>query len=304
MPNNIAWFGFRALSPSLKEGIAWINSLKLYPYTDRDNPKASEFISAGSKEWSQAQPRGIEFWERLSQAINSEVVLEHDRVMMATLRFLGIEKGKEFNPTDSQIKILEEAAIVGEAMAKANTFEKRLNDVYYRPETHWKYVIVWDYTHETDYYHQLDEMASYSYEAVATSRAMATKIPGKGQAYLGAYKDSEGKWLDGSKNYTLHIPPNAPMARFWSITVYDVDTRCPIDNEQQIADKSSRMDLLTNEDGSVDLYFGPEAPEGKEQNWVPTTVDQGFFAYLRLYGPTEPYFESTWELPDFKKIVK
>jgi hypothetical protein len=94
------------------------------------------------------------------------------------------------------------------------------------------------------------------------------------------------------------------MARFWSITVYDVDTRCPIENEQQIADKSSRMDLLTNEDGSVDLYFGPEAPEGKEQNWVPTTVDQGFFAYLRLYGPTEPYFESTWELPDFKKIVK
>ena len=145
-------------------------------------------------------------------------------------------------------------------------------------------------------------MASYTYEAIGTNQAMATEIPGVGQAYLGAYKDSEGKWLDGTNNYKLHIPPNAPAKQFWSITLYDVDTRCMINNEQQIADKSSRMDLLTNEDGSVDLYFGPTAPEGKEQNWISTVPNQGFFAYLRLYAPLEPYFERTWVLPDIEKV--
>jgi len=61
------------------------------------------------------------------------------------------------------------------------------------------------------------------------------------------------------------------------------------------------MDLLTNEDGSVDLYFGPEAPEGKEQNWLPTVQNQGFFANLRLYAPLESYFERTGVLPDIEK---
>ncbi|MCP4271262.1 MAG: DUF1254 domain-containing protein, partial [Gammaproteobacteria bacterium] len=106
----------------------------------------------------------------------------------------------------------------------------------------------------------------------------------------------------GSKNYKLHIPPNPPAKQFWSITLYDVDTRCIINNEQQIADRSSRMDLLTNEDGSVDLYFGPKAPEGKEKNWIPTVPNQGFFAYLRLYAPLEPYFDRTWGLPDIEKV--
>ena len=298
---NVA-IGFRPLHPDTKDGIAWLKSLQLYKYADRENPPVSIFIDGGSKEWSHVQPRGMAYWSRLSDMINKEVVNENDRMMMAMLKPLGIEKGKPFNPNENQIKILTEAVLVGEAMAKANSFEKRLEDAYYRKETHWKYVVLWDPTHESEYYHQLDELAAYTYEAVATNVAMASKIVGAGQAYIGAYKDSEANWLDGSNSYKLHIPPNPPAKRFWSLTLYDVDTRCIINNEQQIADRSSRMDLITNEDGSVDLYFGPTAPEGKEQNWIPTVPDQGFFAYLRFYAPLEPYFERTWALPDIEKV--
>jgi hypothetical protein len=92
------------------------------------------------------------------------------------------------------------------------------------------------------------------------------------------------------------------MKEFWSVTVYDVDTRSPIDNEQQIADRSSRMDLIENDDGSVDIYFGPESPAGKEKNWIPTVSGKGWFAYLRLYAPTEPYFDRSWPLPDIEKV--
>ena len=301
-PSNIVGMGFRALVPDKEEGVAWIKSLQLYPYSEKDNKPETKFIDADGKDWSHMQPRGMDYWNRLADIINKEVVNEHDRVMMAMLKHLGIEKGKPFNPDKRQIKILTEAALVGEAMAKANTYEKRFDDVYYRSETHWKYVMLWHWSHETEYYHQLDEMAAYTYEAIGTNKAMSTEIPGVGQAFLGAYKDSDGDWLDGSKNYKLHIPPNPPAKQFWSITLYDVDTRCLINNEQQIADRSSRMDLLTNDDGSVDLYFGPEAPEGKEQNWIPTVPNQGFFAYLRLYAPLEPYFDRTWPLPDIEQI--
>ena len=302
MSSNNMGLGLRVVDPDKERGMAWVNSLQLYPYAERENPPKTRVIEAEGKTWSHVQPRGMAYWERLADVINKEVVREQDRVMMAQLKYLGIEKGNSFNPTEHQIKILTEAALVGEAMAKANVFEKRLEGAYYRPETHWKYVALWDVSHQSEFNYQLDELAAYTYEAIGTNVAMATKIPGFGQAYVGAYKDSEGQWLDGSSNYKLHIPPNPPAKQFWSLTLYDVDTRCIISNEQQIADRSSRMDLLTNEDGSVDLYFGPSVPEGKEKNWIPTVPNQGFFAYLRFYAPLEPYFERTWALPDIEKV--
>ena len=165
------------------------------------------------------------------------------------LKPLGIEKGKPFAPDDRQKKILEEAAFIGEAMAKANSFEKRFADARYRPETQWDYVIMLDPLQEMEFYSQLDERAAYCYEAVTTSKAMVSKTPGVGQAYLGAYCDGDGDWLDGAKTYRLSVPPKAPMKQFWSVTVYDNDTRCVIDTEQQQADLSSVMDLVTNSDG-------------------------------------------------------
>jgi hypothetical protein len=294
--------GFRSLDPDKEKGIAWIRTLQLYPYEERDNPPETTFIDAADRDWSHVQPRGMAYWERLAGIINNDVVLEHNRVMMAMLKPLGIEKGKPFNPDERQTAILTEAALIGEAMAKANSFEKRFEDVYYRPDTYWKYVMLWDWTHETENYHQLDELAAYTYEAVGTNKAMATKIPGIGQAYLGAYKDNQGEWLDGGSSYTLHVPPNVPMKQFWSVTVYDVNTRCLIINEEQIADRSSRMDLIENSDGSVDLYFGPTAPVGMEQNWIPTVPGKAWFTYFRFYAPTEPYFDREWALPDIEKI--
>ncbi len=302
MPTQNVFLGVRSLDPDMEKGLSWIRSMQMYPYAERDNPPKTKFINAANRKWNHVQPRGMAYWQRLADIINNEVVQEHDRVMMAMLKPLGIEKGKPFNPNERQKKILTEAALVGEAMAKANTYEKRFDDVLYRPDTHWKYVMVWDWTHETDYYHQLDELASYTYEAIGTNRAMATQKPGVGQAYLGAYKDNRGVWLDGGTSYRLHVPPNPPMKEFWSITVYDVDTRCIIDNTQQIADRSSRMDLIKNDDGSVDIYFGPKAPKGKEKNWIPTVPGKGWFAYLRLYAPTEPYFKRSWKLPDIENI--
>ncbi len=101
----------------------------------------------------------------------------------------------------------------------------------------------------------------------------------------------------------LHVPPNPPAKQFWSITLYDIDTRCLIQNQEQIADRGSRTPgLMKNVDGSVDIYFGPAAPKGFEKNWIPTVPDRAWFTWFRPYGPLEPYSERTWPLPDIKKV--
>src|SRR6185312_9203985 len=140
---------------------------------------------------------------------------------------LGLEKGKAFKPDARQTKILTDAALVGEAMAKANSADRRFAGSKYRSDAHWDL---------------LDERASWFYEAVGAGAAMAPKRPGPSSAYLGAYKDKAGKWLDGGASYRLRVPPNPPIKLFWSVTVYDADTRALILNEQKIADRSSRMD--------------------------------------------------------------
>jgi hypothetical protein len=293
-------FGIRILTPDPDEGKRILDAFTSYPLSD---PSKKSKLAEVEGEWFQYQPRGLQYWERLHSILQKEPVAERDRFMVASLRFLGIEKGKPFEPDERQREILEEATLVGEAMAQANSFESLFPGVRYRGDASWEYVIFLDPSQRSGELEQLDERAAYTYEAVTTSAGMTTKTPGVGSAYLGGYRDSDGNWLDGSHNYRMTIPPDPPMKQFWSVTVYSQATRCLINNGTGRADRSSRHNLVVNEDGSVDLYFGPgEAPEGMENNFVKTIPDEGFFVYFRLYAPTEPYFEKSWALPDMEKI--
>ena len=121
--------------------------------------------------------------------------------------------------------------------------------------------------------------------------------------YLSTYRDKDGDWLDGGKSYRLHLAPNPPMQQFWAVSVYDIDTRTLFRNEALKAEVSSNTKgLQTNADGSVDVYFGPTAPSGKESNWVQTMPDKFWFPYFRLYAPTQAYFDRSWPLPDIEKV--
>ena len=66
---------------------------------------------------------------------------------------------------------------------------------------------------------------------------------------------------------------------------------------------SNAADLAKNADGSVDIWFGPKAPEGKETNWVPTDPDRRFELMFRFYAPTKALFDKAWTLPDVEKVA-
>jgi hypothetical protein len=149
----------------------------------------------------------------------------------------------------------------------------------------------------------LDARTLFFYMATVNTPAMAAKIIGKGSQYAMAYVDSTGEPFDGAKSYRLNIPADAPAKDFWSVVVYDPQTRSELQTSQPFPGKNNKRDqLITNADGSVDIYFGPQAPAGKESNWLETVPDKGWFLALRLYGPLEPWFEQTWRPGDIEWI--
>jgi hypothetical protein len=256
-PTFNVFVGIRITVTDPKEAAALLARFRAYPYAQRAHPPASKIVAPQGNRWSAMPPRGMEYWQRLDEVIQQEPVEERDRFFHAMLKPLGIEKGKPFHPDARQTKILTDAALVGEAMARANTFDRRFAGVIYRPDAHWHYALSLDADAPDEFWYLLDERAAWFYEAVGASADMAPKRPGSSSAYLSAYTDNAGDWLDGGHAYRLHVPADAPAKLFWSVTLYDVSTRSLLLNPQKIADRSSRMELKKNADGSVDIYTGP-----------------------------------------------
>ena len=298
-PTFNVFHAFRILSPDPAEGERILGAYQVYPFSQRAAPHKTRIVPAAGRPWSGTQPRGMDYWTLLNGVLQKEPVQERDRYFMAMLRPLGIDKGQPFAPDGRQTTLLAQGAVIGEHMAIANSFEKRFLGAQYSPGSHWDRVLNVAPSQEARYYSQLDERSAWFYEAVTLSQGMASNTPGLGQAYLGCYRDTAGDWLDGGRDYHFRVAPDAPAKLFWSVSAYDIETRCFVDTPLNRVDRGSRDDLIENADGSVDLYFGPQAPAGKpESNWIPTVSGRGWFAYLRLYGPLESYFDRSWPLAD------
>ena len=297
---RVVFVGYRVLDRSQTK--AMVPRARLYPYSQHANPPQPTIMWA-KKDYTQSQPRGMAYWQSVNELIQREPVHERDRFFLAMLRPLGIEKGKPFAPDARTKQILEDAALLGEEIAKVTVYEKRFPDSHYRDDAKWQYAMVVDPSQRKPNYDELDERTDWFYEAIGSSYAMITKTPGVGSIYLSTYRDKDGDWLDGGKDYRLRIPPNPPMKQFWAVSVYDIDTRNLFRNEKLKAEVSSNSKgLKQNADGSVDVFFGPNAPKGLEDNWVQTQAGRSWFPYFRLYGPTEPYFTKSWPLPDIEKV--
>lgn len=278
-------------------------AFQIFPYASATNPARTKILPVDGKVWKTTQPRGFAYWEGMSEIISLEPVAERDRLIYAMLAPLGIEKGKPFKPDERQREILAEAAYVGEAMARANGFETRHPDAEYVEGSEWDFPLVVGPTQRRESFDDLDGRAAWTYEALGISRGMTSRSPGVGSVYLGGYKSNDGEWLEGGSQYRLHVPNDVPAKNFWSLTVYHNETRYLIQSETKLANKSSRIEHVKNTDGSVDLYFGPTPPKGKEQNWIQTNSGEGWFAYFRLYGPLESHFDRSWVLPDIEKTA-
>jgi hypothetical protein len=286
------------------------NGVKVYPLKAINNQPKMEFINGSGKVFNTIHANTYPFYEELNEVVQREPISLIDPELRGLIASIGIEKGKEFSPDARMKKILEEAVAVGNATARSILFKGRDKNAYiYENSKTWRTAFIGG-----DYQwlrnkgvggRNLDARTLFFYFATVNTPAMAWKLIGKGSQYGIASSDVKGNYLYGANSYKLNIPANVPAKDFWSIVVYDPQTRSELQTNQPFPSvNSARTKFTENEDGSIDVYFGPTAPKGYESNWIETVPGKGWFILLRLYGPYEAWFDKTWQPGEIELLEK
>ncbi len=287
----------------------WRTQLKIYPLKGAANPPEMKFVNASGKEFNTIFPNNIEFYYTLAKVLDKEPLDLIGPELRGQAGAIGIAKGQSFNLDERMKNILGDAAAFAVAASRVLAFRPRDERAKVFPDRNWYLAFVGN-----DYRwldgdgmrgRNLDARIAFFYIATVNTPAMAVQIPGAGSNYAMEYTDNNGDVLKGSENYVLHLPANIPAKNFWSVTIYDPQTRSQLQTDQKYPSKNNKRDkLVFNKDGSIDLFFGPEKPKDKKKaaNWIETVPGKGWFAVLRLYGPLEPWFEKTWKPDDIKLV--
>ena len=284
------------------EAVALMKQVKVYPLAQKDNPPKMEFLNGSGKEVDTIHSDNFSFYEALAKLVEQEPTDIFSPLERFQMQAIGIKKGNAFNPDEKTRKLLGEAARYAAATARANTFASADRGTYYYDDKQWQYVGDSDYTYVKDGVPLIDRRANVYYMALGNSPAMMSKNVGVGSYYLWTYRDKSGAFLQGDNTYKLHLPANPPAKTFWSVVVYDAISRSELRNGDRFPSLSMYTGPKKNDDGSVDVFFGPNVPAGQEKNWIKTVPNHGFFPMVRFYSPEKPLYDKTWKLPDVEEV--
>lgn len=289
------------------EAEALIKSVKVYPLkktADWTAPTWVDLNKPGLDFTPLSWENNIQYWQQLHDLIDKEPAYEPYRAMYGELAELGIEKGKPFAPDARMKGILERAAKTGNAILRVQSFADRRPDKMVWKDRQWEWAVLRSAngTFDTDNFTDIYAREKWFYQAQIESPAMFNRAPGAGSLYWLGLKDKAGAYLDGSKTYKLTVPLPVPAKLFWSVTIYDNATRSEILTDQKKSALRSMFELKGKTGSSIDLYFGPTAPAGKDDVWIKTLPHQGWFTYFRIYGPEPPAFDGSWQPGDFEEV--
>jgi len=270
--------------------------LKIYPLKNAANPVPTEFINLSGKAFNTIFPSDLGYFEILDAIIQREPIDAIGPEIRGEIAAIGIVKGKKFEPDERMKKLLTEAGTLGSATARVITTYPRIDGVQIYPDSTWiRGFADKNTSFEADGTMSPSARALFYFNAGGVTPAMAVTKPAAGADYAMASLDADKKPFDGSKVYRLHLPPNVPVKDFWAVTLYDTQTRSQLQTSQKFPTVGSQdKGLKKNADGSYDIYFAPNAPEGKESNWLQTDPKKSWFPILRMYGPLESWFDKTW----------
>ena len=238
---------------------------------------------------------------------------------------IGIVKGKKFDPSAKDKAILERAIEVANGVARMHGLAAgpRSQMRAYEDSAWWNMLFAGGYNFTTpppniladgsvkqiptDGAIKLSNRTSFFYTATGITPAMCMRLTGIGSQYLLANVDSKSKPFDGSKTYKLELPANIPARKFWSMTLYDNQTRSMLQTDQRWPRAGSQSfpspAAEQNEDGSTTLWFGPEKPvDVPEGNFLMTDPEKGWFCMLRFYFPEKSFFDKSWRPSEVEEV--
>jgi hypothetical protein len=245
----------------------------------------------------------LQFWTVLHQTLDAEPAYRGYHNSYGELAALGIEKGRPFKPDARMRSILEEAARVANAQMRVQSFGDRRPDRLPWKDRQWQWAALRyeDGDFNTATHTDLEAREKWFYQAIGASPAMFRRDEKAGSLYWLGLRDRQGDYLDGSRHYRLTVPLPVPGKLFWSVTVYDSETRSQIQTNQKKAALRSLFELKAISGKTVDLYFGPTA-SGDASRWIQTVPGKGWFSYFRIYGPEKAAFDGSWRPGDFELI--
>ena len=278
-------------------------------------------------------PNDFSYFERLDEVVQQEPAGSLDPELMGPIAAIGIVKGQPFAPDARMKRILTEAAEVANATARSLFMHPRDPDWYYYPGSAWLPLTLtisgYDFTtpppaiegpvrdglrtptgvqtFPATGYRMLDARTNFYYGVMAISPAEAMRLSGIGSQYLLATMDADKQYFDGAGVYRVTLPRDIPAANFWSLTLYDTQTRSMLATPQRYPRAGSQgypsPAARPDADGSTTVYFAPDQPNGVTRgNWIQTVPGRGWFVLLRLYGPLEPFFDKTWRPAEIEMV--
>jgi hypothetical protein len=304
-PTYNHWFLLRVFGAAEAAVASVKKNLRIYPLAKAANPPQMNFVDLSGKYFNTIGSVDFSFYEDVNTVVQEEPNAAMDPETLGLLASIGIEKGKPFKPDARMKKILTEAAAVGNITARAIAYKSRMPAAYFYENSAWGTPFIGgSYQFIADGVRNIDARTYFFFVATGITPAMAEKMVGAGSQYAVAFVDAKGAPLDGGKTYKVHLPPNIPAKEFWSFVLYSSQTRSMLQTDQQFPSMGSlTKGMVVNADKSVDVYFGPKAPAGKESNWLQTDPGKGWFPIFRLYGPLQPWFNKTWR-PSEIELVK
>jgi len=316
--NNVFVFlrSFYQDPKNLTPAVAIMERTKIYPLSGEAAAKPMTFPDASGVPANMLPTSDGSVFDQLKLLIDNEGTNLAGPDWLGMLAAIGIMKGQPFAPDAGARKILDQAARTAYKISRVIGLQDAVNGRSFRvyPDRRWLNPIAdgtpqnpggpfdLEWKRKQEGYRDIDTRTWFFTDYYSLSPGMISQIAGKGAKYMIAFTDSEGTALSGGASYRVNLPREIPAANFWSVTLYEAENASGLANGQPFPSLGSRDKPVQNADGSTDIFVGPQAPSGKEANWLATVPGKGYFAILRLYGPTERAIDKSWKPGDFEKL--
>ena len=292
--------------PDPAPAVANAEQTRVYPlWAPEKDVKPMEFPNASGKRLDMMYPVDNTYWTKMKEFVDYEPISMMSFESRGVLAAIGIVKGEPFKPTPKEQELLKKAVETAPkmilAMRQLGRPDKR--QLYYKDR---QYENAWAGATSEDFqasYLDVNLQAAYYQYVYSSAPAMAMRTINAGSKYPFTTRDAKGEFLDGASTYKLHLPPDPPAALFWAVTAYNVTDGTMPETDQLLPSTNGYYDIPKNDDGSIDIWFGPKKPDGvADSAFIKTIPRRNFLVALRLYGSGVEFYDQTWKPDDVLNV--